>query len=122
MRESRCIICGEKKDGLEVKEDFVIEAIRWTKRNVTKGVWPEKGSRLVVCKGCFPKYSKYRSTFIRRSTLYPTLAILFLIVLVAISPNKLVGFAYGLIMAIIIAGMSLLNYMPALKMPKHAAK
>jgi hypothetical protein len=118
MKENRCIICGEKKDGLEVKEDYVIGVLRWIKRNVTKGFWPEKGAHLVVCKGCFPKYHKYRAAYSRRAVLYTALGVMFLIVLVVISPIRLLGLAYGLALLAITYLLSLLTYMPALKMPK----
>ena len=35
MKESKCIICGEGKNGLEVRNDHIIEAVRWFKRKLS---------------------------------------------------------------------------------------
>ena len=119
MKENRCIVCGEQKNGLEVKEDYIIGSIRWIKRNITMGFWPEKGSRLVVCKGCYPKYSKYRTAYVRKSIMYPTLGVLFLIALLFVSPNKVLAIIYGLILIIVMYALSLLTYTPAVKTPEQ---
>ncbi|EQD59708.1 hypothetical protein B1B_08080, partial [mine drainage metagenome] len=44
-----------EKTGHRRQRDYVIGAIRWFKKNVTKN---EKGHALVVCKACYPAYKK----------------------------------------------------------------
>ena len=35
-RKVVCIICGKEKDGIPVKIDSIIKAIRWIKTNITR--------------------------------------------------------------------------------------
>jgi len=114
-RESRCIICGLPKDGLEVKEDYVINFIRLFKRNVTKN---EKGYRLVVCKDCYPKYAKQRKRFDTRRATYITLGVIFTALFLVVSPNKLAALAYGVLITLFLYLLSLVNYVPALNIPQ----
>ncbi|MEM3227549.1 MAG: hypothetical protein QXR58_00620 [Candidatus Micrarchaeaceae archaeon] len=115
-RESRCIICGLQKDGLELKEDYIIALIRFFKRNITKN---EKGYRLVVCKDCYIKYAKQRGKFERRRAAYVAIGIVFMVLFVIVSPNKLSAVLYGLLITLFLYLLSLLNYMPALTLPKR---
>jgi len=115
-RESRCIICGEEKNGLEVKEDFVIYAMRWFKRNITKN---EKNYRLVVCKACYPKYYEARRKYERRQALYIVVGILFAATMILVGQNKLLAVIYGIIIILFVYILSLLTYMPAVKIPKR---
>ena len=55
-----CIICGERRSGLPVEDDYVISAIRWFKANVTKN---EKNNSLVVCRDCYSKYKRQRKRY-----------------------------------------------------------
>ena len=93
MKESRCIICGEKKNGLAVRNDYVIESVRWFKKNVTKN---EKNYRLVVCKDCFLKYKKARDSYQRKELMYTTLGAVFAVLLVFISRFSISAFAAGI--------------------------
>mgnify|MGYP001626360183 FL=1 len=113
MQETKsvCIICGKEKPGIEVKPDFVIESIRWIKRNITKN---EKGNRLVVCRDCYPAYRKLRERFERREKIYLTLGILFALLSFLLSSNKLYGLGIGLLVIALLYLFSLLNYMPSL--------
>lgn len=120
MKESRCIICGENKNGLEVREDGTIRMIRWFKRNVTKN---EKGYRLVVCRECFLKYKKRRDSFIRKRVVYLIIGILFTIVLVGLSGQRApYAVLYGIGIILFMYLLSQLSYMPALAMPETRAK
>ncbi|MGC8648787.1 MAG: hypothetical protein ACP5UN_01025 [Candidatus Micrarchaeia archaeon] len=114
-RESRCIMCGEAKDGLEVNEDFVIYIMRWFKRNITKN---EKNYRLVVCKACYSKYYEERKKYEKRQALYLVLGILFAIILIIIGQNKLIALLYGLIIILFVYLLSLLTYIPSVKIPQ----
>jgi len=117
MQESRCIICGLEKDGIEVQDDYIIEAIRWFKRNVTKS---EKNYRLVVCKECYPKYKKARDSYTRKQITYIAIGVIFAAVLIAVSSGRLLSaIFYGIIIIIFMYLLAQLSYMPALKIPVH---
>lgn len=96
----------------------MIRAIRWFKRNVSRN---EKGSRLVVCKECYPAYKKRRDKYISRQILYLILGMLFAIVgLVARLALTTLAVA-----ALVIVGMyllSLLNYAPSIIPSQHGAE
>ncbi len=107
-------MCGEKRKGLRVREDYVIKSIRWFKRNVTRN---EKGYVLVVCKEDYPKYYKARKKFESRRALYIALAVVFAALMVFISQNKLTALVYGIIVVFFFYLLSHLTYMPSLIMP-----
>ncbi len=114
MKDDRCIICGEKKNGLSVREDYMIQAIRWFKKNVTKN---ERGYALVVCKSCYPKYAKARKKFENRQLLYLILGVVFAAVLVYASVDKPLAILYGMLVILFMFLLSLLTYMPELEVP-----
>ncbi len=93
--------------------------IRLFKRNITKS---EKGYRLVVCKECFIKYTSLRRKFERRRALYVAIGVIFTAMFLALSPNKLMALAYGILVIIFLYLLSLVNYIPALEMPHNAEK
>ena len=113
-----CIICGENKPGIRVKEDRVIGAIRWAKRNVTKN---EKNNTLVVCRDCYPKYSKERSKYASRQVIYIALGMLFAIMSLLISP-AILTFLIAVVVIAFFYGLSLLNYSPALDIRKKSGE
>jgi len=109
MREDRCIICGEKRPGLEVRNDHILESIRWFKRNVTKN---EKGYHLIVCKECYRTYKKARDSYVRRQVLYTILGIVFAAFITVFSANRLEALLMGLGIIIFLYMLSLASYMP----------
>ena len=113
-----CIICGEAKDGLPVKEDFVINGIRLIKRYVTRN---EKGYVLVVCRECYPKYKKARERMIRRQVVYLVLGFLFAGAFIVLSHDKLSALLYGVIIVLFLYLLSLVNYVPGLVVPNRTA-
>lgn len=116
MGKRVCIICGNAREGLEVREDFVLSAMRWFKRNITRN---EKGYRLVVCKECFLKYRKQRSSFERRRMLYVGLGLVFTITILAVSGGRFLGaLAYGAGLTLFLYALALAGYIPALRMPR----
>ncbi len=112
QRKSVCIICGKEKEGLEVQDDYVIKAIRWLKRNVTKN---EKGNRLVVCRDCYPKYREMRKNYEKRLRQNIALGVIFLVLLLIFSQNKLYAFLVGGGILLLLYLLTLLNYVPQLK-------
>lgn len=122
MAENRCIMCGQKRDGLRVKEDSVIILMRWFKKNITKN---EKGYRLVVCKEDFPKYYKQRKRFESRRALYVALGAVFAVFMLAVGADKLLALVYGIIIVLFFYLLAHLTYTPAVEMPAeghHAEK
>lgn len=119
MKQTRCIICGERKDGLAVREDFILSRLRWIKRNITKD---EKGYTLVVCKACYPAYEKSRKRFVRRQLTYSILGVIFAAVIVLAGQNKLLAVIFGLVVFVVLFALSLLSYMPSLDLPKSAQR
>ncbi len=118
MQKSYCIICGKERDGIEIKEDHVIEAIRWIKTNITKN---EKNNRLVVCKECYPKYVKARKKYESRRITYLVLGILFAAMSLIVSP-RLETLAMAIVVVVLLYALSYLSYMPALKIPETSRK
>ncbi len=117
-KEQRCIICGKETRGLEVREDYVIGAIRWFKRNVTHN---EKGYGLVVCKDCYVKYRKARDSYTKKQVSYTIIGIVFAILLVAFGRSLGSVFA-GAVIILFMYLLSLLSYMPAVNMPPRPAR
>lgn len=112
MRESYCIICGEKKDGIEVKEDRVLSALRWFNRNVLR--IPSRNNRIVVCKSCYPTYKKQRKKYLGRQRTYLVLGFLFVLFGVIIA-KSLASIVIGIGLMFFLYLLSLLSYSPELK-------
>ena len=114
MPSSYCIICGKKKNGIKVTDDHVLKTLRWFKTNITKNV---QNNTLVVCKTCYPQYSKQRKKYISRRTAYVALGIIFLILSVIISSGAwLTALSIGIFIVILLYVLSLINYMPGLQL------
>jgi hypothetical protein len=112
VAKKACMICGKEKNGTEVKEDFMIKAMRWFKENVTRNA---KGYRIVVCSECMPQYRKIRGKFTRRKLIYVALGIIFTITIVAFSGGRYPSaIAYGLGITVFLYLLSLISYVPEL--------
>ncbi len=109
-RETRCMYCGERKEGLEIREDYVIYALRWLKRNVTRN---ERGYRIVVCRDDYQKHAKARKRFEGRQKVYLALGLIFAITVILAGKN-IVAVFYAIAVLIFIYLFSLLTYVPAL--------
>lgn len=114
MPKTYCIICGNQKKGIPVEDDFVLDLIRWFKRNVTKN---EQGNRLVVCRECYQKYSAGRRRFESRQRRYLVLGILFLLVSVLLS-QQLSTLIVSLFVVALLYAFSFLSYMPKINIKK----
>ena len=117
--EPRCVICGKAKDGIGIQEDQVLGLLRWFKRNVTRN---EKGYKLVVCKSCYPIYTKSRKRFVNRQVLYVGLGVILSLLLVIGGANKLLAVLYSVVVIVFMYALSLLSYMPALKVKAQLQK
>jgi hypothetical protein len=80
---SFCIICGKRKEGFEVEEDFVIKTIR----GIKKFFRIEKKNKLVVCKDCYQKYLKMRKKFEKKQKHFAIVFIIFFVIAIVFSPN-----------------------------------
>ena len=110
-----CIMCGKEKEGLNVKEDHVITAMRWVKRNITKN---PKNYHMVVCKDDFLAYKKKRDSFERKRAAYVIIGVLFTLLLLAFANGRFLGaIFYGVGIIIFMYLLSLLSYMPAVDVP-----
>ena len=107
-----CIVCGKPKKGIAVHEDHVIFAIRWFKTNITKNA---NNNELVVCKECYPKYSKERRRYTSRLSLYIGIGVIFAILLIISTPS--VGSVFAAIgVLVFLYALSLLSYIPRLEL------
>ncbi|MEM0200859.1 MAG: hypothetical protein QXD23_00440 [Candidatus Micrarchaeaceae archaeon] len=109
-RKTYCIMCGEEKNGIEIKIDNVITSIRFIKKKLFHS---EKNNKLVVCKNCYPNYTKNRKRYVSRQRLYIGLGVVFLIFSVLLAPN-FGTFLIGLAVLLLLYLLSFLNYTPEL--------
>ncbi len=110
-----CIICGKQRDGLPVQNDYVIDAIRWFKRTVTKD---EQRNKLIVCKEDYPTYKKNINRYNSRQIIYLSLGVLFMLLGLAVSVRA--GTFLGvLVVLFFLYLLSLLNYTPSLVIEKE---
>ncbi len=114
----RCIICGEAKEGLPVKEDYVIYSIRWINRHI---FGKYRNHRLVVCKECYLKYSKQREKYVHKQITYIIIGVLFTFALLFGSHGNPVSLLYGIAVIIFMYALSLVSYTPALNISKSAS-
>ena len=117
-KASYCIMCGNRRDGLPVVNDHVIEAIRLFKRKVTRN---ERGSRLVVCRACYPEYKKRRDKYTSRQVLYIGLGVMFMVLSLIIAPS-VPTFLIALAVLLVMYVFSLLNYTPAIEVPRQTSR
>lgn len=111
-----CIICGERKAGLPVEDDYVISSIRWFKANVTKN---EKNNSLVVCRDCYSEYKKQRKRYEGRQRNYIALGIVFIMVGLLVS-QTVYALLVGLGVFALLYFFSLLSYTPKIEIRENA--
>lgn len=124
MKESYCIMCGKKKDGIEIKEDNVIGILRWFNQKVLR--IPPKNNRIVVCSECYQKYNTQRKKYVSRQWMYIILGVLFIVFCLissALGGNIIVGLLLGIGVLLLLYLCSFLIYVPELAMqPKTKEK
>ena len=114
MKKTVCIICGKEKNGLQVKDDYVLETLRWIKTNITKNV---KNYNLVVCKEDFLTYQKKRDGFERKEIIYGAIGVIFLIALIITSQGNIGAVFVGLAVTIGLLALAHVSYIPAVELP-----
>lgn len=102
------MICGREKKGIGVNEDFVILAIKWFKKNVTRNA---EGNRLVVCREDYPKYVESRKRFESRQRTYLALGMAFAVLSMLVHP-AVTTLAIVLAVVLLMYALSLLSYTP----------
>ncbi len=110
-----CMVCGKEKTGISVKEDYVIDFIRWFKKTVLRS---ESHNLLVVCEEDYPVYKKYRKRFVSRQRIYIVLGALFVIFGMIIAPF-ITTLLWMLALLLFLYLLSLINYVPALDLMKY---
>jgi hypothetical protein len=91
-----------------VEDDFVLNSIRWFKRNVTRN---EKNNRLVVCRECYPRYSAARRKFESRERLYIALGVIFA-ALNLIVARSLTSLLVSAAIILLMLALAFLSYTP----------
>ncbi len=107
-----CIMCGKRKTGIAIKDDRVLQFLRWFKGNVTHSL---QGNSLVVCGDDMEAYKKKRDRFTSRKNLYLALGFIFAILGLIISININTIALSALVIAALYL-ISLVNYTPGLVM------
>ena len=108
------MICGKEKQGIRIKDDYVIGTLRWFKRNVTRN---EQNNTIVVCKECYPKYSGVRKKYLSRQVTYLAIGVAFLVVGLLISPSLgTAGLCVFVLLFLYL--LSMFNYVPSLDIKK----
>ena len=110
-RGPRCIICNEEKDGLQIKEDNVVHALRWLNSHTIKHKNPNYP---VVCRECFTKYRKLRKSYERKLVSYLIIGFLFAGFITVGSGGKPLSFLFGFLIIAFMYLLSLINYIPEL--------
>jgi hypothetical protein len=98
-----------------VEDDFVINSIRWFKRNVTRN---EKNNRLVVCRECYPKYAAARRKFESRERLYIALGVVFA-ALNMIVARSLASLLVSAAVILLMLALAFLSYVPRISIKKQ---
>ncbi|BCS90996.1 MAG: hypothetical protein ARM1_0453 [Candidatus Micrarchaeota archaeon] len=117
MHETRCIICGKRKPGLEIDTStFMFKSFKklvYTKRKLLRQETKKRDYTLVVCKECFPTYYKLYRSYRNRKIFY--IAILILGLFVAVLSGSLAALLYLIIIAALLFILLLLSFIPKLK-------
>ncbi len=115
-KQPRCIVCNEQKDGISIKADNVVGALRWLNSHTVKYANP---TRPVVCRECFPKYVKKRKSYETKLIAYLVIGFLFAAFIVAASRANPISFLFGFGVIVLMYLLSLISYMPPLDIPKQ---
>ena len=113
-----CIITRKevpKNSGTPVREDAIISAIRKIKGKL--GIL--QNNVLVVSDGALEEHKKKRENFERMAVIHTTVAAILVVAfifgpLLLGAPFNLVGVLLSILLGILIAGLALLSYIPAL--------
>ena len=121
MKKDICIMCGNERPGLEVKEDLVIGSLRWIKKTVFRA--EPKNYKLVVCRDCFIAYKKKRDRYERNQLLYVSLGIILMLMFFVFSSGLyLAALFYGIVIIVFMYLLAQLSYIPAVNLPEIKEK
>ncbi len=111
-------MCGKERNGIEIRNDRVIDAIRWMKKTV---LHKESSNRLVVCKDCYENYKKAKKRFDSRRRIYLILGIIFAL-LIIIGSVSVWGVILGIVVLGLIYAFSFFSYIPSLAIDVKSEK
>ncbi len=109
-QKTYCIVCGNEKKGIGIRNDRVIEGIRWIKTKITGA---KSNNKLVVCRDCYKKYSASKKRFDSRKRLYLALGLIFA-VLILIAKMTVISLAFAIFMVVLLYLFAFFNYVPDL--------
>ncbi len=115
-KQPKCIMCNGQKEGITIKADSVVNALRWLNSHTVKY---ENPTRSVVCRECFPKYMKRRRSYETKLVAYLVIGFLFAAFIVIASRANPVSFLFGFGVIVVMYLLSLISYMPPLDVPKQ---
>lgn len=103
-------MCGKRKNGIAIRDDRVLQFLRWFKGNVTHSL---RGNDLVVCSEDMEEYKKKRDRFTSRKNLYVAMGVIFAILglIISISINTIF---LSILVIVALYLISLVNYTPGL--------
>ncbi len=116
--DTYCIICGNKKAGIYVEDDYVLDTLRAVKKAITK---KESNKKLVVCKEDYDTYEKYYRKFRYRLALYLSIGVIFAVFSLIVSPS-IVTLGIDAFLIIFLYALAMLNYTPKLALDFETAK
>jgi hypothetical protein len=108
----RCIICGEEKEGLNIKIDNIVTTIRWINSHTIRA---KSRGRPVVCRECFPKYYKARKSYEKKLVSYLIIGILFAIFIIVASRARPSSFLFGFAIIVFMFLLSIISYVPSVE-------
>lgn len=116
-----CIVCEKEMEGFRVEDDAVIHTIRGIKQKLNVA----KNNELVVCENCLPEHKKKREKFEKNLVMHVVIAAVVLIIFFFVSvfsPSgiSLSGIFLGIVLAVLIVGMSVFNHWPKIAESKEA--
>ncbi len=109
-QKAYCIVCGKEKNGIEIRNDKIIEGIRWIKTKITGS---HSDNRLVVCRDCYGKYSVSKKRFDSRKRLYLILGIIFAALILLVNVT-IISIAFAIFMVALLYVFAFFNYVPDL--------
>ncbi len=113
---TRCIICNQEKEGIGIKEDGLIHALRMLNSYTVKYKNPNYP---VVCRECFTKYRKLRKGYERKLVSYLIIGVLFAGFIIVGSGGRPLSFLFGFAIIAFMYLLSVLSYVPELEIEQN---
>ncbi len=115
-KKPKCMICNQQKEGINIRQDSVVSAIRWLNSKTFKYSNPY---RPVICRDCFLRHRKLRQDFEHKRIAYLVIGFIFLVVLIIASRGNPVSILAGIGVVAFMYLLALISYVPALDIPEQ---